>query len=96
MVTSSNFIANEYHLAFNLQKAFHDYVALYTQLHYPENRETVANKDRQELTLKLQESVNEISLLALEMKQGKSEAKALKHTNKPSVCTTERSSLMPC
>jgi hypothetical protein len=96
MVASSNFIANDYHLAFSLQKRFHEYVALYTQLHYPENRETISNKDRQELTLKLQEAMNEISLLVLEMKQGKSETEFFQNTNRPSIGASERNNRLPC
>lgn len=96
MVASSKFIANEYHLAFNLQKCFHKYVALYTQLHYPEHPESISNKDRQELALKLQEAIYEISLSALELKQCKSETEALPNENHRSITATERSNRLPC
>jgi hypothetical protein len=73
MVASSYFIANDYDLAFNLQKHFHEYVALYTKLHYPESKNTVSHKERCEIILRLQEAVKEIALLGMKMKQFKTE-----------------------
>lgn len=96
MVASSNFLANDYHLAFNLQKAFYEYVELYTQLHYPENLESISTKERQEMNLKVQEAINKISLVALEMKQCNSETKILKNATPSLINTTAQSNRMPC
>jgi hypothetical protein len=73
MVTKSCFIAKDYLRAFDLKNLFHKYVVLYTQLNYSDNADPLQSKDRHELTLKLQETMNEISLLVLRMKESKSD-----------------------
>jgi hypothetical protein len=91
MVASSYFIANDYDLAFNLNKLFHDYVALYTKLHYPENKRAISNTERRELNLKLQEAVNKITLLAMKMKQFKSDAELVEYPNYQTISSAKRS-----
>ncbi len=73
MDAKSRFIANDYLRAFDLKNLFHKYVVLYTQLNYSENSEPLPSKDRHELTIKLQETMNEISLLVLRMKESKAD-----------------------
>lgn len=79
MAASSYFAANDSDLNFNLHKRFHDHVALYTKLHFPENKSAVSNSERRELSLKLQESVNDMSQIALKIKQFKSDTKIVKY-----------------
>ena len=71
MIKNQYFIANEYLRAFELKNLFHKYVVIYSQLYYPDGNEPITHKDRQELTLKLEESMNEITLLAMKMKEAK-------------------------
>jgi len=72
MAAISCFIAEDYQQAFTLQKLFHDYVALFTELRNPESNAAISEKDRQEQKAKVQEKLNEINLLVLKMKQAKS------------------------
>ena len=81
MVTSSNFIAKDYLQAFDLKNLFHKYVACYTQLNYPNSEESLSGKDRHDLTVKLQEAMNEMTLLVLKMKESKPEHETLKNSN---------------
>jgi hypothetical protein len=90
MVASSYFIANDYDLAFNLQKLFHEYVALYTKLHYPDSK-NASNKERHELTFKLQEAKNEIALLAMKIKRFQAETEIVKHPNHQTISAAKRS-----
>lgn len=92
MVASSYFIANDYDLAFNLNKLFHDYVALYTKLHYPESKRAISNIERRELNLKLQQAVNEITLIAMKMKQFKSDSdtEIVEHPNYQTISAAKR------
>jgi len=69
MVASRYFIAQDYDLAFKLQNLFHEYVGLYTRLHYPDCKNPVSNIERRELATKVQDAMNGITLLALQMKQ---------------------------
>lgn len=85
MVSGSYFIANDYDLAFNLQKLFYEYVALYTKLHYPKNKNSISNIERRELTANLREANNEIALLAMKMKQFKSDAEIEKYPGHPAI-----------
>jgi len=69
MVASRYFIAQDYDLAFKLQNLFHEYVGLYTRLHYPDSKNPASNLERRELAMKVQDAMNDITLLALQMKQ---------------------------
>jgi len=69
MAVGRYFSVNDYDLAFNLQKHFHEYVAIYTSLHYPDSKKPLPTKERGELTLKLEESITKINLLAMKMRQ---------------------------
>ena len=71
MIKNQYFIAKDYLRAFELKNLFHKYVVIYSQLYYPDGNEPMTHKDRQELTLKLEESMNEITLLAMKMKEAK-------------------------
>ena len=73
MDAKSCFIAKDYLRAFDLKNLFHKYVVLYTQLNYSANEEPLSSKDRHELTLKLQETMHEITLLVLRMKESKAD-----------------------
>lgn len=75
------FIAKDYLRAFDLKNLFHKYVVVYTQLNYTESCEPLSSKDRHELTLKLQETLNDISLHVLQMKEAKSGAEIPKHSS---------------
>ena len=88
MDAKSCFIAKDYLRAFDLKNLFHKYVVLYTQLNYSESAEPLSSKDRHELTLKLQETMNEISLLVLKMKESKSDIDALDKSDLRSVNAT--------
>ena len=91
MAASKYFVANDYDLAFNLQKLFHEYVALYTKLNYPDNGNEISNKERRELDLKLLDAVNEMSLLVMKMKRFKSDTEILKSTHHQTISATKRS-----
>ena len=85
MVANNYFVANDYDLAFNLQNLFHEYVTLYTKLHYPENQYDVSNKERRELTYKLQESTHAMALIVTKMKRFKSGTETLNKANHQTV-----------
>lgn len=78
MAVGSYFVANDPDLEFNLQKLFHDYVALYLKLYFPESKNALSHATRRELILKLQEAVNEMALLVAKMKRFKSDTGTLK------------------
>ena len=78
MAVSRYLVTNDSDLEFNLQKLFHDYVALYVKLHFPDSRNAVSHAARRELILKLQKAVNEMALLVSKMKRFKSETGHLK------------------
>ena len=92
MVANSNFIANDYDLAFNMQNLFHEYVGMYTKLHYPDPKNALTNAERRELTLKLQESINDMALLAIRKKNFKLDAKIEKFPNHQTMSDSKRSS----
>jgi hypothetical protein len=73
MDSSQCFIAKDYLRAFDLKNLFHKYVVIYSQLHCEESTEPLSNKDRHELNLKLQDTMNEMTLLVLKMKEAKLE-----------------------
>jgi hypothetical protein len=73
-MAASYFVAHDYDLAFNLQNLFHEYVSLYTKLHYPDNKDELFNKERRELNMKLRKSSSQMALLVLKMKELKSDS----------------------
>ncbi len=83
MVAAQYFIAKDYLRAFDLQNLFHSYAVYYTQLHCPDNDVVLSSKDRDELNLKLEQSLNDLTLLVLEMKQAKSDKTALRQASLP-------------
>jgi hypothetical protein len=70
MVANHHFIANDYLRAFDLKEIFAKYAVYYSNLHYPD--EPLSGKDRHELNLKLEEAMNEMTVLVLKMKERKS------------------------
>ena len=78
MVANHHFIANDYLRAFELKNLFSQYAVYYSNLHYQEG-EALSSKDRHDLTLKLEETMNEMSLLVLKMKESKPDTGDLKH-----------------
>lgn len=74
MARGNSFVVNDSEVAENIEKLFHEYVALFMQLHYPDGNKTVSVDERRELTLKLKESVDDITLLGLKYKRKKPEA----------------------
>ena len=90
MTARSYFVAHDTDLAFNLQKSFHDYVALYTKLNFSESKNTLSNAERRELTLKLQDSVNDMSLLAMKMKRFKTDTEIVKRHNHQTISASKR------
>lgn len=74
MAASSSFVKNNSEFAENIEQLFHEYVALFVKLHYPDSGNTVSDEERRELTLKLRESVNEITMLAMKRKHVKVDA----------------------
>jgi|GEM_PF-3909136 hypothetical protein len=85
MVNSHYFIAKDYLRAFDLKNLFHKYVVIYSQLYYPDGNEPLSNKDRHELTVKLEEAMNEISLQVLKMKDTNPASVGSKKTTLPVV-----------
>ncbi|MFA6014668.1 MAG: hypothetical protein WC742_06325 [Gallionellaceae bacterium] len=72
MANSQYFIAKDYLRAFDLKDLFNAYVVYYTELNFEQpNKVALSAKDRQELTVKLQETLNEIDLVVLKMKETK-------------------------
>lgn len=88
---SCSYVVNGSEFAEKIEQHFHEYVALFMQLHYPAENSAVSDSERRELTLKLKESVNAISLLAMKRKQLKFEAGVLKHHNHQTSSASERS-----
>ena len=80
MNNNQYFIAKDYLRAFELKNLFHKYVVIYSQLYYPDGETQLSNKDRYELTLKLDESMNEITLLAMKMKESKQSTEVISKT----------------
>lgn len=74
MARGNSFVVNDSEVAENIEKLFHEYVALFMQLHYPDGNIAVSDAERRELTLKLKEAVNDITLLGLKYKRKKPEA----------------------
>lgn len=66
MAVSRYLVTNDSDLEFNLQKLFHDYVALYVKLHFPDSRNAVSHAARRELILKLQKAVNQYGAAGFE------------------------------
>ncbi len=83
------FIAKDYLRAFDLKNLFHKYVVIYSQLHCRESAEPLSGKDRHELNLKLQEAMNEMTLLVLKMKESKSEKAGMDKALLPKVNATQ-------
>jgi hypothetical protein len=83
MDSSQCFIAKDYLRAFDLKNLFHKYVVIYSQIHCQESTEPLSNKDRHELNLKLQETMNEMTLLVLKMKESKREKVVLENRLPP-------------
>ena len=81
MVASNNFIAKDYLRAFDLKNLFHKYVVFYSQLHYPDSQEPLSSKDRHDLNFKLQETMNEMSVLVLRMKEAKPDTEIPENAN---------------
>ena len=77
MVAHHHFIANDYLRAFELKELFAKYAVCYSNIHYPDG-EPLSSKDRHDLTLKLEETMNEMTLLVLKMKETKQDACDLK------------------
>jgi hypothetical protein len=90
MINSQNFIAKDYLRAFDLKNIFHKYVVIYSQLHCHDSKEPLSNKDRYELNLKLQDAMNEMTLLVLKMKESKPEKLELDKTILPAVKVTNQ------
>ena len=80
MVANHHFIANDYLRAFDLKNLFAKYVVYYSNLHYPDSPEPLSSKERHDLTLKLEEVMNEMSLLVLKMKDFKPDTDDLKNS----------------
>jgi hypothetical protein len=91
MNKSQYFIAKDYLRAFDLKNIFHKYVVIYAQLHCREGDDPLSNKDRNELNLKLQEAMNEMTLLVLKMKESKQQKAELANDMLPAVHTTKTS-----
>ena len=89
MDNSQNFIAKDYLRAFDLKNLFHEYVVIYSQINYPDGDEPLSKKDRYELTLKLEETMNNITLLVLKMKETKAENGSLKKAILPALSSTK-------
>ena len=80
MNDSQYFIANDYHRASGLKNQFQKYVELFTQLNYPNGEKPLSSKDRQELTMKLEEAMNDMSLHVLKLKETKFYIEILKNS----------------
>ena len=80
-------IAGDYHQAINLQILFYEYVELFkrlTQLNESE-ASAISAKKRQEIEVELQDKLNEITLMALMMKNVKSHAVQINKTFIPTL-----------
>jgi predicted transcriptional regulator len=86
---SISYVVNNSEFADKIENLFHEYVALFMKLHYP--ADAVSDAERRELTLKLKESVNAISLLAMKRKRFKFDTKSVKHHLHQASGTAERS-----
>ena len=91
MTSISYFVAHDTDLTFNLQKSFHDYVALYTKLHFPESKNALSNAERRELILKLQDLVNEMSIMFMKMRRFKTDTEIVKRKNHQTISSSKRS-----
>jgi hypothetical protein len=69
MTANHNFIASNYLRAFDLKEIFAKYAVIYSNLHYPS--EPLSSQNRNDLTLKLEAAMNEMTLLVLKMKEPK-------------------------
>ena len=76
---SISYVVNNSEFAEKIEPLFNEYVALFMKLHYPADNKAVSDAERRELTLKLKESVNAISLLAMRRKRFKFDTKSVKH-----------------
>ncbi len=74
MARGNSFVVNDSEVAENIEKLFHEYVAIFIQLHYPDGNNAVSDAERRELSLKLKESVNDITLLGLKHRRKKPDA----------------------
>jgi competence transcription factor ComK len=91
MVANSNFISNDYDLAFTLQKLFHEYVAVYTKLNFSDSQNSVSNAERRELNAKVQDYLNEINLLVMKMKRFQADTEIIKSHNHQTMSASKRS-----
>ena len=92
MDNSQYFVAKDYLRAFDLKNLFHEYVVIYSQINFPDGEVALSKKDRYELTLKLEETMNKITLLVLKMKEPKSENGSEKKTILPALGLTKATS----
>jgi hypothetical protein len=76
MSANPHFIANEYLRAFDLKEIFARYAVYYSNLHYPS--ESLSSKSSHEITLKLEETMIEMTVLVLKMKASKSDTDKIK------------------
>ena len=88
---SISYVINNSEFAEKIEACFNEYVALFMQLHYPSDNSAVTDSERRELTLKLKESVNKITLLAMKSKPLQLDTEIVKHNNHPASKASERS-----
>jgi hypothetical protein len=92
MAASGNFVVNDSDLAFNVQMLFHDYVATYKKLHYPDSKNAISNAERRELASKMQGSINEINLLVLKMKRFQPDTEIVTYNSHQTISASRQSS----
>jgi hypothetical protein len=90
MAASNTFVVNNSEFAENIEKLFNEYVALFVKLHYPDSDHAVSDEERRELTLKLRESVNQITMLAMKRKHVKVDTEIVNSPIYSTASETER------
>ena len=89
MADRGYFVENDYDLGLLLQKLFQEYVTLFA-LYNSSN-----GTERTELSLKLQESIDEIAQLVLKMRQFKSDTEIAMDTDHKTISATRRNKIKP-
>ena len=86
MANSNLFEADDFEFSENIEKLFHEYVALFIQLHYPSSGHAVSDEERRDLTLKLRKAANDMTVLGINRKRFKSDAESVNypHVHQPS------------
>jgi hypothetical protein len=91
MAATSYFAEKDYDLTFRLRELFLKYTALNAEIHNARSNKTGKDAEIFELAAKLRETVSEINLLVMKVKQLHSDAEIVKNHSHQTISESKRS-----